>query len=350
MAAANESHGLCMGSAMAHHDVIVIGASSGGVEALTTLLALLPEDLAAAIFIVVHVRPDVPSYLPAILNRAGRLPVSHAVDGEPIRQRRIYVAPPGHQTYLKGSRIGVSRGPHENLHRPAIDPLFRTAAHHYGPRVIGIILSGAMDDGSAGLRAVKQAGGVAIVQDPQDAAFPDMPANAMQTADVDYVASVVDLAPLLVSLVRSGATATALPLEVPLETQEEASRADEPLASDELGPPSIFTCPDCSGTLFEISDGGAVRYRCRVGHAYSAEAMESAQNEAAERALWSALRALEERIDLLRKMAQRAEDRGHQTVAAMFESRANDVNKDLDAIRNILISSPTLEPIVEAER
>src|SRR5471030_1262436 len=155
---------------MAGHDIIVIGASSGGVEVLTTLVRSLPVDLPAAVFIVLHVRPDAPSLLPSILSRVGRLPAAHAVDGEPIRTGRIYVAPPGRQLYLNKRRVSVEPGPRENMHRPAIDPLFRTAAQHYGTRVIGVILSGALDDGTAGLQAVKEAGGIAVVQNPADAA------------------------------------------------------------------------------------------------------------------------------------------------------------------------------------
>src|SRR5262245_50824407 len=165
---------------MPHRDVVVVGASSGGVEGLIALLSGLPADLRAAVFVVLHVRPDLPSQLPAILNRVGVLPAAHAVDGGPIRRGRVYIAPPRLQTYLHRGRIGVRRGPQENSHRPAIDPLFRTAAHHYGPRVIGIILSGALDDGAAGLAAVKRAGGLAIVQDPEDAAIGAMPQNAIQ--------------------------------------------------------------------------------------------------------------------------------------------------------------------------
>src|SRR3954468_24417635 len=180
------THEPCRGVAVAHHDVVVIGASSGGVEALAKVLGSFPVDLAAAVFVVLHVNPDAPSFLPSILNRAGRLPAAHAVDQEPIRRSRVYVAPPGGQTYVHRGRLAVRRGPYENLHRPAIDPLFRTAAHHYGPRVIGIVLSGGLDDGSAGLMAVKRAGGVAIVQDPEDAAFPSMPRSALERVEVDF--------------------------------------------------------------------------------------------------------------------------------------------------------------------
>src|SRR5262249_35762162 len=250
-----DPHEICRILAMARHDVIVIGASSGGVEALSKLLGRLPADLPAAVFVVMHVRPDAPSYLPAGPNRAGRLPVAHAVDGEPIRQSRVYVAPPGQQTYIQRGHIKVARGPRENLHRPAIDPLFRTAAHHYSNRVIGVVLTGAMDDGSAGLLAVKHAGGTAVVQDPADAAFPSMPTSAMEAVEADYCVTLDDLSSLLVSLVGLESDRGGLPAEVPLETVEEAERPDEARPSEELGPPSMFTCPDCQGTLFEIADG-----------------------------------------------------------------------------------------------
>jgi two-component system chemotaxis response regulator CheB len=334
---------------MAHHDVIVVGASSGGVEALTKLLPRLPGDFPAAVFVVLHVRPDAPSFLPAILNRAGGLPVAHAVDREPIRRGRVYVAPPGFQTYVQRGHIGVVRGPRENLHRPAIDPLFRTAARNYGDRVIGVILSGAMDDGAAGLLAVKRAGGIAIVQDPSEARFPDMPTNAMERADVDYCVGIDDLASLLVSLASGETASTSLPVEVPLETMQEAETPSDATPSDELGPPSAFTCPDCQGTLFEIDEGGAVRFRCRVGHAYSADAMDKAQAEAAERALWSALRALEERAELMRKLARHADRRGHSAVAMMFQERAAQVDHEIDAIRSLITAGPMLEPVTQEE-
>jgi two-component system chemotaxis response regulator CheB len=209
---------------MPHRDVIVIGASSGGVSPLVKLVRHLPPDLPAAIFVVLHVNPDAPSRLAAILNRAGGLPAAHAVDQEPIRRGRIYVAPPGFQMYVHRGHLSVHRGPHENLHRPAIDPMFRTAAHYYGSRVIGVVLSGALDDGSAGLRAVKQGGGIAIVQHPSDARVAAMPSNAMEHVDVDHAVAAADLAPLLLSLVQCEGE-LALRGEVALETVEEASVA-----------------------------------------------------------------------------------------------------------------------------
>jgi two-component system chemotaxis response regulator CheB len=328
---------------MPHHDVVVVGASSGGVNALMTLLSGLPDDLPAAMFIVLHVRPDLPSQLPAILNRVGTLPVAHAVDGEPIRRGRVYVAPPGLQTYLQRGRIAVRRGPRENLHRPAIDPLFRTAAHHYKSRVIGIVLTGSLDDGAAGLAAIKAAGGVAVVQDPDEAAMADMPANALEVAGADHVVRLATMPSLLRQLVGEAA-GDRIAREVPLETAEEADGKDF-RRSEEMGVASNLTCPDCQGTLWQIRDAGETRYRCRVGHAYSEASLDSAQAESVERALWSALRALEERTALLRKLAAGARLRGHAAVAEMFHERSLDVEKDVDAIHQLIVSSPTLDSV-----
>jgi two-component system chemotaxis response regulator CheB len=329
---------------MTHRDVVVIGASSGGVEALITLLSGLPDDLPAALFVVVHVRPDAPSQLPAILNRVGTLPVAHAVDGEPIRRGRVYIAPPGLQTYVHRGRIGVRRGPQENLHRPAIDPLFRTAAHHYGSRVIGVILTGARDDGAAGLAAIKRAGGLAVIQDPDDARVRDMPINALEAAGADHLVPIAGLPVLLVDLI-SHESATDLASEVPLETAEEAAPSDPFLRSEEMGKLSNVTCPECQGNLWEIRDGDSVRFRCRVGHAYSEGAIETAQSQSVERALWSALKALEERVALMRKLADGARRRGHESVALMFEERSRAVDVDVRAIHSLIVNSETLEPV-----
>jgi two-component system, chemotaxis family, protein-glutamate methylesterase/glutaminase len=329
---------------MAHHDVVVIGASSGGVEALSTLAANLPAGLAAAVFVVLHVNPDAPSYLPAILNRAGALPAAHAVDDEPIRRGRIYVAPPGMQTYVHRGRISVKRGPVENLHRPAIDPVFRTAAHHYGPRVIGIVLSGALDDGAAGLLSIKRAGGVAIVQDPDDAAFPSMPTQALERVGPDFCVPVDQIGAVVVELVASGVGGS-LSAEIPLETSEEAASPDEAYKSEELGSPAGITCPDCSGNLWEIDEGPNIRYRCRVGHAYSEEAIARAQDASVERAMWTALRAVEERVALLKKLAEQAERRGHKGVAAVFRERADAAGDDAETIHNLILSGRAIEPV-----
>jgi two-component system chemotaxis response regulator CheB len=329
---------------MAHHDVVVIGASSGGVEALSKVVGSLPENLAAAVFVALHVNPDAPSYLPAILNRAGRLPAAHAVDQEPIRRGRVYVAPPGMQTYVHRGRIAVRRGPVENLHRPAIDPLFRTAAHHYGPRVIGIVLSGALDDGAAGVLAVKRAGGVAIVQDPHDAAFPSMPMRALERVDADFCVPVEQVGGLVVELVASGVD-DSVPAEVPLETVDEAPSPEAARASEELGPAAGITCPDCSGALWEIREGTSLRYRCRVGQAYSEEAIARAQEASVDRAMWTALRAVEERVALLEKLAEQAARRGQTGVAGVFRERAVGVAQDAETIHNLILAGRAVDPV-----
>jgi two-component system chemotaxis response regulator CheB len=331
---------------VAHHDIVAIGASSGGVNVLTQLVAGLPEDLQAAVFIVLHVPPDRPSQLPSILNRTGHLPASHAVDQEPVRRGRIYIAPPALQTYLQKDRISVRRGPRENCHRPAIDPLFRTAAYHYGPRVIGVVLSGARDDGAAGLLAIKEAGGVAIVQDPADAAFADMPRNALEVAQTPICVRADQLASVLVELVGSTTAERAeMRGETPLETVEEAPAPGEAKRSEQLGPPSALACPECQGALYEIEAGTHLRFRCRVGHAYSEDAMVKAQGDSVERAMWTALRALEERSALMKKLAAYARRRGHAGVANMYEQRRDEVEADVEAIHTFIINTGSLEPV-----
>jgi two-component system chemotaxis response regulator CheB len=329
---------------MAHHDVVVVGASSGGVEGLITLLSGLPDDLPAAFFVVLHVRPDMPSQLPAILNRVGTLPVAHAVDGEPIRRGRVYIAPPGMQTYVHRGRIGVRRGPQENLHRPAVDPLFRTAAHHYGSRVVGVILSGALDDGAAGLAAIRRAGGIAVIQDPEDAQVRDMPANAIERAGADHIVPIAALPALLIALISEEAK-TDLVAEIPLETLEETATAEPFKRSEELGTLSNVTCPECQGNLWEIRGAEGIRFRCRVGHSYTESALDTAQSQSVERALWSALKALEERTALMRKLAEQARRRGHDAIATIFEDRSRTVDNDVRVIHRLIVSSETLEPV-----
>ena len=331
---------------MPGHDIIVIGASSGGVEVLSNLVSRLPESLPAAIFVVLHVRPDAPSLLPAILNRVGVLPTAHAVDGEPIRTGRIYVAPPGMQTYVRGDRLSVERGPRENLHRPAIDPLFRTAAHFYGPRVIGVIVSGALDDGTAGLQSIKEAGGLALVQDPADALCGSMPAHALDRVEVDYCVPAAEFPDLLMRLAAEPAPASTERTRVPLETHEESrGTLERPLTGDIIGIDSGLTCPECSGILREVRDGEVLRFRCRVGHAYTSRTMLEAQGDAVEKALWTAVRSLEERSVLMHKLAEGARARGRDPVAALFEDRERALLRDVQMLRAQIARGRALEPV-----
>jgi two-component system chemotaxis response regulator CheB len=322
-------------------DIIVIGASSGGVESLTELVSGLPADLAASLFIVTHVAANATSVLPQILSRSGPLEAAHANNEEPIQRGRIYVAPPDFHLLLANGRVRLVRGPKENNARPAIDPTFRTAAIAYGPRVIGVVLSGALDDGSAGLFAIKKRGGIAIVQDPSDALFPDMPRNAMEIVDVDYCVSKAEIAPLLARLAQEPVQEKAVPpvpQDMQKETEIEAMNMSTIQNEDKPGNPSVFGCPDCGGILWELQDGELLRFRCRVGHAYGAEGLLSAQAEALDSALWSAFRALEENASLARELAERAKKNERKISARAFEERAEAAEQQAAVIRQVLLS------------
>jgi len=257
-------------SLMATHDTIVVGASAGGVQALTELVNGLAPDLPAAVLIVLHVSADVPSYLPSILSRDARLPVAHAVEGEDIITGRVYVAPPDHHLLIERRYIRIVHGPKENLHRPSIDALFRSAARWAGPRTIGVVLTGARDDGAAGMYAIKQRGGISIVQDPAEASFPSMPLSVMQRMQVDYSLRLAAIAPLLNKLSRQPADEEGRypgPEEVDIEARiaQQDMDSEELIASVErLGKVSKLTCPDCNGALGEMNNADMLRLRCHV--------------------------------------------------------------------------------------
>lgn len=329
---------------MATRDTIVIGTSAGGVQALITLVANLPADLPAAVFIVLHVSPNLPSLLPTILARDSNLPVAHATDGEAIMHGRVYVAPPDQHLIIEDSQLKLVHGPKENLHRPSIDALFRSAAHWAGPRVIGVVLTGARDDGKVGMGAIKHRGGITIVQHPEDAAFPSMPMSVMQEIRVDYSLPLREIAPLLNDLSRQPGEEEgryAVPDEIEIETRiaEQEMESEELIASVErIGKISKLTCPDCHGALWEINDEDILRYRCHVGHAYSAEALSEGQSQMLEVALWSAVRALEEQTVLARRIVERARKGNHERAARLFERRAHEAEEHGSVIRQLLLS------------
>jgi len=332
------------------HDIIVVGASAGGVEAVMALVQGFPADLPAAVFVVVHFPASSPSVLPQILSRAGPLPATHARHGEVIQPGRIYVAAPDLHLQLHHDVIHVVRGPRENRCRPAIDPLFRSAAAVYGPRVTGVILSGTLGDGTAGLLTVKQRSGVAVVQDPASALFPEMPRNALEYVQADYVLPLAEIAPVLVRLAYEPVA------EVSTEIASNDDRKEIALAEADMatlenqekpGVPSVFGCPDCGGTLWELPEAELLRFRCRTGHAFSADGLLSAQAEALEAALWAALRGLEETAALERRMAERARNRTLNRVAENFEQRARTAEQQAAIIRKVLVDSKpkvTVEP------
>jgi two-component system chemotaxis response regulator CheB len=333
---------------MLHHDIVTIGASAGGVEALTRIVSRLPPDFPAACFVVLHIPSETTSVLPAILNRSGPLHASHPFDGERIEMSRIYVAPPDRHLLLKHGFISLVNGPRENRHRPAIDPLFRTAARAYASRVTGVILTGAGDDGVAGLRAIKNRGGVAIVQDPAEAAIPELPRSALEFVDVDHVVSIDELTLLLNEIVRRPAEAHSPPPSLALDKESRIAEADLTVIEDEkkVGIPSAFSCPDCGGVLWELEEGDFLRFRCRVGHAYSARALGEEQNDSLEKGLWAAFRALEEKASFARRLSVRARGSGNTALATRFLDQAEEASASADAIRQMILR---LESAVELE-
>jgi two-component system chemotaxis response regulator CheB len=318
---------------MATRDIVVIGTSLGGIEALKVLVSSFPADLKAAILVVLHIAPSSPGIVPSILERAGRLSASNARDGETIRHGHIFVAPPDHHLLVdRPDRIRTSKGPKENLWRPAVDPLFRSAAVVFGSRVIGIILTGGLDDGAAGLWAVKQHGGVAVVQHPDDAVAPSMPLNALLHVPVDHCLPLAELGPLLVRLVSEPIQEPeVLPMSEQLQTENRIiAGEDVPLREKtQLGSPSSFACPECHGVLSEIREGKLSRFRCHTGHAYSLESLMTQFDADAETSLWNAIRAIEEKAMLLRKEAENLKDldfkksKGSLQDAGKLESQAN---------------------------
>ncbi len=333
---------------MVSRDIIVVGASAGGVEALQELVRTLPTKFEGSMFVTVHFPEDGTSVLPRILSRVGHLPAVHATDGAPIVPGRIYVAQPNFHLLLSQRGMRVIRGPRENGNRPAIDPMFRSAATAFGPRVIGIVLTGNLDDGTAGLLAIKRHGGLAIVQDPQDALFSSMPQSAIDHVQVDRVVPLRLLSSTLADL-----------MEVP--THEGApnmrDKRENELSAGDLnaieqpeqhpGTVSPFSCPDCGGVLWELRDGAFVRFRCRVGHAWTSDALASKQSQVLDDALWTALRSLEENVSLSRQLAERNRERGLKRVADRFERHAVAMEARAEIIRRAVGDAHDVNPAAE---
>jgi two-component system chemotaxis response regulator CheB len=310
-------------------DVVVVGASAGGVEALSTLVRGLPGDVPAAFLVVLHMPPGASSRLPEILTRGGTLPAEPARDGIEPERGRIYVAPPDHHLVLSAGRMFLIDGARENRVRPAVDPLFRSAARSLGPRVVGVILSGTMDDGTVGMAAIAGAGGATVVQDPGDALADGMPRSAMEAVDVDYVVTASAMGPLIDEIVRT-------PVEAHIRRHADLSLLDEPMDLPASG--VDLACPDCGGALQEIRPGGLTRYRCRVGHVFSPESLLAGKGEELESALWAAVRSLEEAASVSGRLAARMRERGAASAAQRFEERQADAAGRADLVRSALLS------------
>jgi two-component system chemotaxis response regulator CheB len=309
-----------------HHgrDLVVIGASAGGVEALKEIVAGLPQDLPAAICIVLHIAPTTTSALAGILARAGRLPCRPALNGDPLEPGTILVAPPDHHLLIDDGRVLLDIGPRENGHRPAVDTLFRSAAQERASGVVGVVLSGTRDDGAAGLAVIKAHAGGTIVQDPADALYGGMPASALAHVEVDAVAPASLIAATIDAMVRG----TTLPDGV-----RGSAPTNDPMAFEQQ---LTLVCPECGGVLSETEEQGVTRWRCHIGHVYSARTLEEVQGATVERALWTALRSLEDRAALLRKMSERASNSGQPRSGRSFADQAAQAQQQADLVRSVI--------------
>ena len=284
-------------------DIVVVGGSAGALQPLREIVGSLPQNLPAAVIVVMHLSPEFPSNLANILGRSGPLKAVQATDGEPIRHGHIYVPTPDRHLTVENGHMRVQLGPRENRHRPAIDPLFRSAAKVYGRRVVGVIVSGQLDDGSAGLLAIRARGGYAIVQDPEDAQARQMPESALNYGGADAVLPAAQIGPALLTHVNRCIGGAMKESDARKSIQEDEFANLEVSTPDEgEGVPSAFSCPECGGVLWELKDGNRVRFRCRVGHAYSMKSLREEQADTLEATLWAAMRALEEKAALETRM------------------------------------------------
>lgn len=316
---------------------VAIGASAGGIDALLRLAAAMPADFPATVLVTQHIG-SYKSVLPQLLRQSGPNRAKHAADGDPPLPGTIYVAPPDHHMLVERERIRLLRGPKENHCRPAIDPMFRSVALAFRSQAIGVVLTGGLDDGTAGLKAIKQCGGTAIVQDPATALDPSMPRSALENVDVDFTLELHQMVPAILRIVGAGAPRAA-PAAPPESIGRELTilhgrRTMENLSL--IGKPSGLTCPDCGGGLWEINDDRPLRWRCHTGHAFSSQSLEAAQTETAEAALWSGVRALQEREALLRRVAVVAQAQRDEEQARAMRAQADRVGAQADRLVKII--------------
>jgi two-component system chemotaxis response regulator CheB len=319
---------------MAGRDLVVIGGSAGGVEALTALLRSTPPWLQSTLLVAIHRSPELPGMLPEVLSRCCTLPARYAADGEEFRPGHVYVAPPDHHLLVSAEQLRVTRGPREHGLRPAIDPLFRTAAREHGARTVGVILSGVLDDGVEGLDLVKRHGGVTVVQRPEDAMHDDMPENALAQVSVDHALPASRIGPLLARLAEEPVAPVAS-----AGTQDIAEGGDAGLRYGV--PPGViqpFACPECGGSLWQSHPAGQPYFRCHVGHTFTLRTLLALQDGKLEEAMWTALRSLEEHAALRRRLAVRARASALQAMAAAYEEQARRSEERADTLRHILVA------------
>jgi two-component system chemotaxis response regulator CheB len=325
---------------MSNRDIIVIGGSAGATAPLKQILGRLPPDLPAAVFIVLHIPAQGIGSLSTVASSAGPLPVRQAENGMKIEPGRVYLAAPDHHLLLSEDRVFLGRGPRENMVRPAIDALFRSAAINYGPRVIGVLLSGLLSDGSAGLNAIKRCGGISVVQDPSDAIADEMPRSALEATIIDLCVPGAGMGDVLSDLAREAAGA-ALPIPPEIRLEVEIA-AGERIGSDRLvsmADPVALTCPACGGVLSEMKESHPMRFRCQVGHAFAADVLAKEQEGQVDEALRVALRIIEERAELVQRMAADGRRNGRPAVAEMYQARAAEYREYADMIRRVVLKS-----------
>lgn len=322
---------------MDKRNILAIGTSAGGISAMQRLFAAMPREVTATVFVVQHIGAA-HSVLPNVLSRAGWLPAFHPEDGEAVRPDWIHVAPPDHHLLVRDGRALVRRGARENRCRPAIDPLFRSVAVTYGVRAVGLILTGTLDDGTAGLRAVKRCGGLAVVQDPEDAEWPDMPRNALRHVSADACAPLSDLPALLARLLTEpSGPAVSVPADIAMEARVPENEFDAmPDLAAAVGKPSTLSCPECGGNLVEVEDGPLLRFRCKVGHAYGPETLAEAHRESIEQAIWVALRTHQDRAIMFRRLAERAREHGHAAVETNWTRSAQEAERTVAMLKEVL--------------
>ncbi|MBV9749246.1 MAG: chemotaxis protein CheB [Acetobacteraceae bacterium] len=330
-----------------NRDIIVIGGSSGATAPLKLILAALPADLPAAVFIVLHVPARSIGILATVVSAAGRLPVHQATEGMVIAPGNVYLAIPDHHLILVDGHMRLGRGPRENMARPAIDPLFRSAAVAYGPRVIGVVLSGLLNDGASGLEAIKRCGGITVVQDPADAIADEMPLSAMQASMVDLAVPSARIGDVLSEMAREPAgPGVLIPPEIRIEVDIAAGERVDSEIVGRLADPAAVTCPSCGGVLSAVRGAKPLRFRCQIGHALTAEVVAKEQENAVDEALRVALRIIEERAELVTRMAADGRISGRRAVAEMYEERAQEYRRYADIVRQAVLR--TLAPAAPA--
>jgi len=326
--------------------VVVVGSSAGGLTALTELISQLKEGMNAAIFIVMHLsRKGIGDFLVHRLQQYTSLPCAIGTNDQPIKKGHVYIAPPNQHLLLKENRMIIGKGPEENRWRPSIDVLFRSAAVAYGNHAIGIILTGLLDDGTAGMWAIKNCGGTCVVQDPNEAEYPEMPLSVLSHIEADYCISLSEMGFTLQELTKNG---LAKKIEIPEHIAKEAMIAEKTATGIDVlngfAPQTVYACPDCGGAMWTLAQEGITRYRCHIGHAYTENDLLLKQASNLESTLWVALRMMEDRKNLLNKLANSTENRGATSLASVHKEKATALREHIDKLKEILFSTQENNP------